>query len=178
MNGKIPTTLELRDIHLPEPISWWPPAPGWWILLAAMALTIAGIFLFRFYLKKQALRKTVIAEFEAICTLYKENNNSLQFIQSLSILLRRTCISFYPRSEVAGLTGEAWLQFLNDTMGESARENEFITEHGQLLATAPYLSENTDLDIDADKLIQLCENWLRAQPNKKNGKTGQNYDAF
>ena len=22
---------QLRDIRLPDPVGWWPPAPGWWI---------------------------------------------------------------------------------------------------------------------------------------------------
>ncbi|MDP7406676.1 MAG: DUF4381 domain-containing protein, partial [SAR324 cluster bacterium] len=22
----------LRDVHLPPAVSWWPPAPGWWII--------------------------------------------------------------------------------------------------------------------------------------------------
>ena len=26
---------ELRDIHLPPEIGWWPPAYGWWILITA-----------------------------------------------------------------------------------------------------------------------------------------------
>ncbi|MBS1202779.1 MAG: hypothetical protein H6R22_1288, partial [Chromatiaceae bacterium] len=34
----------LRDWHLPDPVSWWPPAPGWWLVaglaLAACALTL------------------------------------------------------------------------------------------------------------------------------------------
>ena len=31
MNGSPDPLSELRDIHLPDPVSWWPPAPGWWI---------------------------------------------------------------------------------------------------------------------------------------------------
>ena len=166
MESTTPTTLELRDIHLPDPISWWPLAPGWWFVLAAIVLIIAGVFLFRYYLKKQALRKTVAAELESICAQHKKDNNALVLVQSLSILLRRACISFYPRSEVASLTGDAWLKFLDDSMSDSNCQNTFHSEHGRLLATAPYLAENSKLDIDAEKLIQLCENWLRAQPGK------------
>ena len=27
---------ELRDIHLPDGVSAWPPAYGWWVMLAAV----------------------------------------------------------------------------------------------------------------------------------------------
>ncbi|MCK5002309.1 MAG: DUF4381 domain-containing protein [Gammaproteobacteria bacterium] len=168
MNGATPTTLELRDIHLPEAISWWPPAPGWWFLLGSIILIIAAIFLFKRYQKKQALKKQVLAEFENICTQYQSDKNAIALIQSMSILLRRACISFYPRSEAASLTGKSWLAFLDDT----SKEKVFDTEHGQLIATAPYLSENTKLDFDAENLIHLCENWLKAQPNKNHDRAG------
>lgn len=156
------SSLELRDIHLPEPISWWPPAPGWWLLLGLVVLVIVAVFLLRLYRKKQALKKQVMAEFEAICTNYQTEKNTLALVRALSILLRRACISFYPRSEAAGLTGAAWLEFLDYT----GPEKKFSTEPGCLLATAPYLAETTTLDIDAEQLMQLCAHWLKAQPHK------------
>ncbi|MDT8453350.1 MAG: DUF4381 domain-containing protein [Gammaproteobacteria bacterium] len=162
MAGPTATTLELRDIHLPEPISWWPPAPGWWLLLGLVVLVIAAAFLFRLYRKKQVLKKQVMAEFEAICANYQTEKNHLALVRALSILLRRACISFYPRSEAAGLTGAAWLEFLDRT----GREKKFSAEPGCLLATAPYLAETTTLDIDAEQLMQLCAQWLKAQPRK------------
>ena len=166
MNGATTPTLELRDIHLPEPVSWWPLAPGWWFVIALIVLLIIGALLFRQHQKKQALKKTVRAEFENICAQHQRDNNTLQLVQSLSVLLRRACISFYPRSEVAGLTGKDWLSFLDSSMKNSNNTLSFNSEHGQLIATAPYLSENSKLEIDSEKLIQLCENWLRAQPDK------------
>jgi hypothetical protein len=34
---------QLRDWHLPDPIQWWPPAPGWWISAAVfLALLLLG----------------------------------------------------------------------------------------------------------------------------------------
>ena len=169
MNGATPTTLKLRDIHLPDPISWWPLAPGWWFIFGTILLVTAAVFLFRYYQKKQALKKQVLAEFEAIRIQYEQDKNAIKLLQSLSTLLRRACISFYPRSEVASLTGKSWLAFLDNT----GNEKVFDTKKGQLIATAPYLSENTKLDIDSKELMQLCENWLRAQPSKHHSSMGK-----
>ena len=166
MSNAAPTTLELRDIHLPDAISWWPLAPGWWILLGGILFVAISLYLFKRYQKKQALKKQVLAEFESICAQYNKEDNSTMLVQSLSILLRRACISFYPRSEAASLTGQSWLQFLDVTGNKKA----FDSDDGQLIATAPYLSENTKLDFDAKKLILICENWLKTQPNKNHDR--------
>ena len=37
----------LRDYHLPEPISWWPPAPGWWLLASLAVAALAVLLLWR-----------------------------------------------------------------------------------------------------------------------------------
>ena len=52
-----PAEIPLRDIHLPEPISWWPLAPGWWILVGGLlALAILGFLAWRFYARRQIRR--------------------------------------------------------------------------------------------------------------------------
>ena len=55
-------TLELRDIHLPTEISWWPLAPGWWIVIGLILLGIViSIFLYR---RQQARKHYLAAEQE------------------------------------------------------------------------------------------------------------------
>ena len=54
--GLNPETLNLRDIHLPEAIFWWPLAPGWWILAGATLL-----FIIVFFVSRKISRKTYIS---------------------------------------------------------------------------------------------------------------------
>ncbi|MEM8682735.1 MAG: DUF4381 domain-containing protein [Pseudomonadota bacterium] len=35
-----PTEIPIRDLHLPPEISWWPLAPGWWVILAIVAIVL------------------------------------------------------------------------------------------------------------------------------------------
>jgi hypothetical protein len=158
--------LDLRDIHLPEAISWWPIAPGWWMVLASTILIIASIFILRkIYLKKQ-LARDIHSELDNIKQQYDQTKNKSQLAKSLSILLRRANISYYPKTDSAGLIGNKWLTYLDSTISDSSTEKKFQSDIGKILLSAPYLPEDASLDFDATKLIRLCESWLGAAHKK------------
>jgi len=154
--------LPLRDIHLPEAISWWPPAPGWWLLPLFTAILIAGVLVYRRIRQRRLLKRTVLAELALIRQQYQQDQDSIRLVQALSALMRRASISFYQRSDSAGLTGDRWLRYLDST----AERKDFEHGDGRILATAPYLPLSSRLDVDTDDLLNLCEDWLRLQPVK------------
>ena len=47
---------QLAPLIDPEPISWWPPAPGWWLLGLALLLGLAALWRFRHRLIKRKPR--------------------------------------------------------------------------------------------------------------------------
>ena len=165
--------LPLRDIHLPEPVSWWPPAPGWWLLLAGVLLLLAAFYLVKKIRHSRRLKRAVAESFASIKQQYQHDHNKTRLAQNLSILLRRASISYYPRKNTAGLTGEDWLNFLDNTLPASHDNTPgFNSTVGKILLTAPYLPEDSKLqdkgmDYDADALLSLCQQWLSAQPVKQ-----------
>jgi len=167
-------SLNLRDIHLPEPVSWWPVAPGWWFLIAGLMLVLVILFIARRIYASRQLYRDIAAELERIKQQFHQYKNEAQLAKSLSILLRRASISFYSQQDrenrIAGLTGEKWLAWLDKThrkSGTGASAMPFQSDIGRALITAPYLPDNAPLDFDANQLIQLCESWLQQSHGKK-----------
>ena len=158
--------LPLRDIHLPEPVSWWPPAPGWWLLLIAGIVIVAGLLLFRRIWSSRLLKRTVVAELNTVRERYHDNHDPVELVKSLSTLMRRASISFYPRGTAASLTGNDWLKYLDSR----SQRKDFEHGSGRILATAPYLPANSRIDVDLEDLLSLCENWLSNQPIKGEAK--------
>ncbi|WP_428356972.1 DUF4381 domain-containing protein [Methyloprofundus sp.] len=153
------TELPLRDIHLPQAISWWPPAIGWWILAVLIPLVI--YLCYRVY--KHITRKTALKSAKNHLKLLRENQSlsKQEKLVALSSLMRRTAISLYPRTAVASLSGENWLNFLDN----SIQNRGFNSDTGWLLTDALY-SQNADTQYLAP-LINLCETWLNAQKEPK-----------
>jgi len=164
-----PGTLNLRDIHLPEPISWWPIAPGWWIVTAGILLLLVLIFITRKIYLSHQLKRDISSEIDIIKQQFQQTQNRSELARSLSILLRRASITYYPAENIAGLTGEDWLSLLDTSWSEKDHNKSSIKFHsdvGKILITAPYQAEDSLADFDAQALIQLCESWLLSSHDK------------
>lgn len=161
--------LNLLDIHLPEPVSWWPPAPGWWLLLIVIILLPGGFRLMQNQRRKKQLKKTTLVRLDAIFSQYEQDSDATKLLQSLSVLMRRSCISYHPRIDSAGLTGQAWLQYLDSTTAHKGFEHGV----GEILATAPYRPAHIASVTDTQQLRELCAHWLAAQALPKRTSTSR-----
>ena len=157
MNGA--TQLPLRDIHLPEPVSWWPPGPGWWLLaVLIIALVMTGMWLWTRY-KQAAGKRFAQQELSRIAKEFDEFCDRQRLAKDLSALLRRASISYYPRHEVAALTGAEWLNWLD----QHADCDEFSQGPGTALLSAPYQAKP---EYDSAALLALCRRCLQKLPHQ------------
>lgn len=153
MNAPIPE-LPFKDIHLPDSISWWPLAPGWWILLSVMiGFIILVIALLRMYFKS-SLKKDAVKELNYIESMFEKTQDTTQCVSELSIFLRRVVLSQKQQIHAAGLTGIAWLKLLDQHLGTS----DFSQGPGQILLVGPYQPEVENRDVE--QLIKLCRKWV------------------
>lgn len=143
--------LPLRDLHLPDAIGWWPLAPGWWAVLAIVAAAL-GYLAWRLFKRWQfhAPRRYALRELARFEAEYLEHRNPVTFGKQLSELLRRGMLAYAPREEVAGITGEEWLAWLDEGMPLPY----FHTEGGKSLLDLPYRDPQGDFSaIDIDALV-------------------------
>lgn len=154
-----PQELPLRDIHLPNGVSAWPPAPGWWLLLVILVMIAILIWALREQRRRQALRKRALAELRGIEQAFARHGDAQRLAGDCSVLLRRVAISRFPRHEVAGLTGQAWLAFLN----QSSQTQPFADTLDQALLQAPYQAQ-TEAEIHPQTLLAACRQWLQQLP--------------
>lgn len=146
--------LPLKDIHLPEPIGWWPLAPGWWLMLVSVVvLGLVAYWLVRRW-RRQTVIKLAVVEFDV---LERAELEAPEKLRRLSILLRRIALTACSRTDVAGLTGEAWLKWLDGPLGQP----RFSQGPGRLLLTGPYQPATTG---DLAELFELCRDWMKRLP--------------
>ncbi len=147
--------IPIRDIHLPEAISWWPLAPGWWVMLALIILLIVLFWLTRRKKSTKDMRPSIHQQvmFE-LKNVYQIKDDRL-FVQKLSELLKRVAITKYGR-RASGLTGERWLKFLDSKWDKTS----FTRGKGRVLLDLPY---RKDPQSDRKALVGLVKQWLEFQ---------------
>jgi hypothetical protein len=150
----------IRDIHGLDPVGFWPPAPGWWLVAVAAVLTawllwLTLRFLWRypFFTWHRDARRRLTALRRLVPTA---GGNAIA--AELSQLLRRIAVATHGRHACAGLVGGEWLDWLaaNDPEGFDWRTA------GTPLLALPYAPPGTASDREAlGRLIDAALPWTR-----------------
>lgn len=126
----------LRDIIVPEPPPFWPPAPGVWI---ALGIVVVIVFFIGWRIhasrKRNAYRKAGLALMDNVRTSY-----------DVSVVLKRVALAVFPREQVASLYGDDWVAFLHKTCPRS------------------YFSVMVASDVSTpsdEELVELASTWIR-----------------
>ncbi len=169
----------LRDIHLPDAVGWWPPAPGWWWVAGAtgVALALLGWWLRRQHHRRWQRRWQRYGQQVALQQLERLRQEQLtqpdMLVSELSVLLRQVAVLHYPDANCAALAGQGWLRFLDRTLDGGAEDfapDAFSTGVGQCLADAPYRPPGGTA-IDTAALLDLAQRWLEGLPPLAEGSS-------
>lgn len=144
-----PWMSNLEEIQLPPRIPFTPETIGWYLLAGGLVLLLIWlVWRIRKRWRANAYRRAALRELEEIDSP-----------RAVPELLKRVALVAYPRAEVAQLTGEAWLGFLDGSLGTS----DFTRGAGRLLPDLAYDPSAADRWSDRQRrdLLALCRRWVR-----------------
>ncbi|UAB72841.1 DUF4381 domain-containing protein [Vibrio sp. SCSIO 43132] len=134
-------SLPLAPIHLPQEPGIWPLAWGWWALIAAVVIALVlGVYFFQKYQKKVRAKREALKQIKNITSASESMN-----------IVRQAALSYFPREQVAPLTGEAWYEFLDAQNGQSR-----FAEKSEQWNNALYASGEP-----SQELLKEAEKWIK-----------------
>lgn len=151
---------DLNDIVVPEAVAWWPPAPGWYTVIAVSVLVLLwlGFHALKSW-RGNTYRRQALRELAAI---RKRGGTAAG---GIPLLLKRAALSAWPRAAIAGLYGADWYAFLDRT----APGGLFSEGAGEMLDRLSYAASGgwTPTGEEFSRLCNAAEHWLRQHSAKE-----------
>jgi len=148
---------QLRDIHLPAPPGWWPPAPGWWLLAAV----VLGVLAWAILRLRDRRRRAAPLRFgrAAYAELYRRYQNGeldyREYLDETDELIKRVLIHGLGDRSARRAAGAAWLAHLDGYLGSA----EFSHGPGRVLGNERF---RPDPGGDPAALHELVTRLLRS----------------
>ncbi|MGB5290898.1 MAG: DUF4381 domain-containing protein [Lysobacterales bacterium] len=172
MNSADPASLQnLNDIVLPEAVGWWPLASGWYYLFGILLLVVAWfVYVAIRNWNSNRYRRAALHQLRLLAEDIGDSEKRDAALRQVPVLLKRTALSVYPRSQLASLTGKNWLDFLNSKVSTAS----FTDSTAGLLDVLSYSvgDLNTVDTKTADELLSACRYWLKHHQPDQQQKPG------
>ena len=133
---------QLQPTIAPPPVSWWPLAPGWWLLAALLCAALAGWGWH--VLRRRRRRAKMLRMFDAAVAGAPTPQAQ---VAAMSDLLRRAARHVQPGAEA--LDGDAWLAALDAGLPEPV----FGDGPGRLLLDGGYRRELAPAQVEALRVV-------------------------
>ena len=146
--------LGWEEVWVPEAVSYKPQTMGWGVLAAMVLAALIWVAwrAVRAY-KANGYRRRALAD---LALLKARISEDLMCATALPVLLKRTALGGFARREVASLTGNSWVAFLNSTC-----EDGFDASAAELLIRLSYRGSGGVARTDIGALINAVERWVR-----------------
>jgi hypothetical protein len=148
----------LHDIVVPDPVPWWPPAPGWYVL-GLVLLSLIGWAAVAAYRRRRArrYRETALIELAALEAAVRDPETRDGALKALPALLKRTALACWQRSRVASLSDAEWWRFLDDSVGGEA----FSETYGAILERIAYGNGRDVAGEQLGRLFTAVRHWIQ-----------------
>ncbi len=145
---------QLRDIHAAPAVSWWPPAPGWWVL--ALLLLVLLVWLGRRIVARYRAhqrRKQMLAWIDLLNVMVDPVNEPQAYLSMLNRIFKLVALKAFPDQQCAALAGQDWADFLAGKMKTSQTSDSI-----NVLASGPY---DPAPQFDPQLMSELTRRWIR-----------------
>lgn len=141
----------LKELPLPEPVSWLPATPGW-LAVGAVVVALVGWLLWRRVRawQRERYRREALARIDAM-------RSGSAPLRELPTVLRATALAAFPRAEVASLRGSAWIAWLNENGARFEPDDDARLDG---LPYEPEAAERLPPEVAA-RLLRVSRAWVR-----------------
>jgi Domain of unknown function (DUF4381) len=146
----------LHDIQLPDPVPFWPPAPGWWVV-AAILVALAVVAFIWMRRRRAGPRRAALAELGEIERGWIESRDANALASHLSALLRRVALLRFERRAVASLRDAAWTRFLAEHAGRAGFPHEVGERMTLALCAGPHFQPEPG---EAQRWLTSVRAWI------------------
>jgi len=157
----------LRGIHEPAAVSWWPLAIGWWVLIALSVLLVG-------YLTLKWVRHRRVNHYRTVAKIglqlsyeqWQDSADSHHYLQSANALLKRSIRHINQELNLASTTGENWAALLNHHAKTALPESAIIALTQECYQPKP----QTDIAALHQQLLE----WFKSHTQKPKSKININ----